>query len=273
MSDTNGHNNGTAVLERVKAAIAEDQANGKPLPSQNDLASRLGTTRARVRTALAKLADQPASPPPATSNQQPVPAPRPAPWRTAGDLADGPGRQVANQPAPWRPPIAHAPPAWRQAPVRPVPAAAPPPKRLRLWPLTVIGLAAFVALWSGWVGLGAMTGFGPMRLLPGIWDGFVLNTAVVLPISLEAYAWFALRVLLASSYSTRTTRMAKKSAWFALGIGGAAQASYHLMEAASWSVAPWPVTMLVSVIPIVVLALAASLAHLVRQDRQAGASQ
>lgn len=263
---SNGHRNGTAVLDRVKLALAEDQAEGKPRPSQNDLATRLGTSRARVRTALAKLATQPADPAPA-------PIAAPTTWRTTGDLADGLGHQVArrppavaNQPASWRPPAANPPPRWQPPPTYPPAVARAAGRRVRLWPLTVIGLAAFVALWSGWVGLGAMTGFGPMRLLPGIWDHFVVNTAVVLPISLEAYAWFALKVLLTGSYSVATTRFAKRSTWFALGVGGGAQASYHLMAAVHWSVAPWPVTMLVSVIPIIVLAFAASLAHRVRQE-------
>jgi hypothetical protein len=32
----------------------------------------------------------------------------------------------------------------------------------------ILAAPAFVAIWSGWVGLGGLTGFGPVHLLPGI---------------------------------------------------------------------------------------------------------
>jgi hypothetical protein len=41
----------------------------------------------------------------------------------------------------------------------------------RRWPLLVIGAAAGASTWSGWVGLGSLTGFGVINPLPGIWDG------------------------------------------------------------------------------------------------------
>ena len=55
-----------------------------------------------------------------------------------------------------------------------------PEKRIRSWPVLVLALPAFVAIWSGWVGLGKMTGFGPVQPLPGIADHFTINTAVTL---------------------------------------------------------------------------------------------
>lgn len=164
--------------------------------------------------------------------------------------------QSASSPAP--------PPAPRQ------PAARTP----RPWPLMLIGLAAAVAVWSGWVGLGEMAGFGPINLLPGIGSGFTLNTAVVLPISVEAYAAYALRVWLSTSHhSARTVSFAKTSTIASLAIGAGAQIAYHLMAAAGYTRGPWWVTMLVSMVPVVVLGLASALAKLVTSDRQSGESQ
>lgn len=151
---------------------------------------------------------------------------------------------------------------------QPVTSAARAP---RPWPLVLIGLAAAVAVWSGWVGLGQLAGFGLIQPLPGIADGFRLNTAIVLPISVEAYAAYALRVWLSTTvYSARTLRFARTSAIASLVIGAAAQVAYHLMAAAGYTRAPWPVVMLVAIIPVVVLGLASALAKLVTSDRQAG---
>ena len=157
----------------------------------------------------------------------------------------------------------------------PTPAASQPPaKTPRPWPLAFIGLAAAVAVWSGWVGLGEMAGFGPVNLLPGIGTGWTINSAVVLPLSVEAYAAYALRVWLATSrHSHRTITFASRSTITSLVVGGAAQVVYHLLSAAGYGKAPWPVTMLVSLVPVLVLGLASALAKLVANDRQAGASQ
>jgi hypothetical protein len=38
----------------------------------------------------------------------------------------------------------------------------------RRWPLLVIAAPAAVSIWSGWVGLGSMCGFGEVEPLPGI---------------------------------------------------------------------------------------------------------
>jgi hypothetical protein len=66
-------------------------------------------------------------------------------------------------------------------------------RTLRSWPLLLLAAPAAVAVWSGWIGIGDMTGFGEMHPLPGIWDSLHINTAVTLPIGVEAYAAFALR--------------------------------------------------------------------------------
>jgi hypothetical protein len=63
------------------------------------------------------------------------------------------------------------------------------------WPLLPVAAPAAVAVWSGWVGIGEKTGFGIVRPLPGIMDSLRINTAVTLPLGVEAYAAFALRGL------------------------------------------------------------------------------
>jgi hypothetical protein len=137
------------------------------------------------------------------------------------------------------------------------------------WPLVLISLGAFVSIWGGWVGLGQLTGFGPIRLLPGIADQIVINSAITLPIGVEAYAAFALRIWLGSSTdlpeSART--FAQWSAIGALALGAAGQITYHLMLAAGVTRAPWPITAFVSCLPVVVLGCGAALFHLVRRSR------
>lgn len=137
------------------------------------------------------------------------------------------------------------------------------------WPLLVIGLAAAVAVWSGWVGLGQLAGFGVIHPLPGIWDDLQVNTAVVLPLSVEAYAAYALRVWLGTgAQNTRTLRFAKQSAIASMVIGAVAQIAYHLMSAAGYTKAPWPVVTLVATVPVIVLGLASALAKLVTSDQE-----
>lgn len=136
------------------------------------------------------------------------------------------------------------------------------------WPLLIIGAAAAVAVWSGWVGLGQLAGFGVIHPLPGIWDDLKLNTAVVLPLSVEAYAAYALRVWLGTAaHNIRTQRFAKRSAIASMIIGAVAQVAYHLMSAAGYTRAPWPVVTLVATVPVIVLGLASALAKLVNTDQ------
>src|SRR5205823_14951571 len=105
--------------------------------------------------------------------------------------------------------------------------------------------------------------------LPIFVDDLRINTAVVLPLSVEAYAAYALRCWLGTSqYSRRTTEFAKWSAIASLVIGAGAQVAYHLMVAAGMTRAPWQITTLVAVIPVMVLGLASALAKLVTSDRQ-----
>jgi hypothetical protein len=50
---------------------------------------------------------------------------------------------------------------------------------LKSWPLLVLAAPAAVAVWSGWVGIGQMTGFGEIRPLPGIWNSLHIDGARV----------------------------------------------------------------------------------------------
>jgi hypothetical protein len=43
------------------------------------------------------------------------------------------------------------------------------------------------------------------------------------------------------------------------------QIAYHLMSAAEWTAAPWPITAVVACIPVAVLGMGAALAHLMHQ--------
>jgi hypothetical protein len=134
------------------------------------------------------------------------------------------------------------------------------PKR---WPIFLIAAPAAVAVWSGWVGLGTMAGFGIVHPLPGIISGFHLNTAITLPIGVEAYGAYALGTWLrATGVPARARKFAQRSAIGALILGMLGQVIYHLLAAAHRSRAPWPVVVLVACLPVAVLGLAATLAHL-----------
>lgn len=244
----NGHAAGTAVLERVKQAREVAAQNGEKLPGRDTLADTLGISRWQAQQALKELKDKTVTTPqPPPVDDQQIVAPTDGPEGTA------------------EAPEEATPSALQQG------AVSPPP---RPWPLLLIGLAAAVAVWSGWVGLGAKCGFGVIQPLPGIADGFHLNTAITLPISVEAYAAYALRVWLSNSrHSSRTITFAKWSTVISLLIGWAAQAGFHLLEAFGYKQAPWPVVLLVSSVPVVMVGLASGLAKLVKDDRQAGQQQ
>jgi hypothetical protein len=139
----------------------------------------------------------------------------------------------------------------------------------RRWPLLLIGAAAGTATWSGWVGLGQLTGFGVVHPLPGIWDGATLNTAITLPIGVEAYAVYALSV--ATDTRPLTTvgrRYAWASAGAALMLGMAGQIAYHLMDAKTVGMAPWWIVAMVSCLPVLVLGAASLLWHLTAKDTE-----
>lgn len=146
------------------------------------------------------------------------------------------------------------------------------PRKLAVYPAVLLTLPAFVAIWGGWVGLGEMTGFGPINPLPGIADDFTVNTAITLPIGLEVYAAYALYVAL-GAFSAKVRRMAGWSALAALVLGMFGQACYHVLESQGIKEAAPPLVIFVSCLPILVLGAGSYLAHLVREDNEERASQ
>jgi hypothetical protein len=123
-------------------------------------------------------------------------------------------------------------------------------------------------VWSGWVGIGQMTGFGQVHPLPGLWDSLHVNTAATLPVGVEAYAAYALNAWLSASaaVSFRTRRFARWSAIGSLLLGMAGQVAYHLLAQVGAVHAPWGITTAVSCLPVLVLGMGAALAHLLRAD-------
>jgi hypothetical protein len=173
------------------------------------------------------------------------------------DVADAPGRS--------------GPPDARTADktTRDRSAAVPRADRaVRSWPLLVLAAPAAAEVWSGWVGIAERTGFGLVSPLPGIWPSLHLDTAITLPIGVEAYAAYALRAWLGHdrAISARTRRFAKRSAIFSFALGMAGQVAYHLMAQAGMARAPWLITTIVSCLPVLVLAMGTGLAHMLRAD-------
>ncbi|TDD08590.1 ABC transporter permease [Saccharopolyspora terrae] len=151
-------------------------------------------------------------------------------------------------------------------PTRPAETTASKP--VAVWPVMLLALPAFVAIWSGWVGLGQLTGFGIVHPLPGIADGFAINTAITLPIGVETYAAYALRVWLSGQVPARARRFAKYSALGSLGLGALGQIAFHLMKAAGMTSAPWLITAAVACLPVAVLGMGAGLAHLIKDTHR-----
>jgi hypothetical protein len=152
----------------------------------------------------------------------------------------------------------------------PGPAVPARSRPLVVWPLLLLAMPAFVAVWAGWVGLGTMTGFGEINPLPGTpARDWTVDTAITLPIGAETYAAYALYVWLSGRAATTAARFAKWSAIGSLLLGAAGQTTYHLMSAAKVTHAPWQITAVVSCLPVAVLGMGAALAHLVREDTPA----
>ncbi len=151
------------------------------------------------------------------------------------------------------------------------PARAQTGRTVRSWPLLVLAAPAAAEVWSGWVGIAQKTGFGLVSPLPGIWPSLHLDTAITLPVGVEAYAAYALRTWLARDQviSGRTRRFAKWSAICTFALGMAGQVAYHLMAQAGMTRAPWAITTIVSCLPVLVLAMGTALAHMLRADAEA----
>ncbi len=141
-------------------------------------------------------------------------------------------------------------------------------RTVRSWPLLVLAAPAAAEVWSGWVGIAQKTGFGLVSPLPGIWPSLHLDTTITLPIGVEAYAVYALRAWLAREawISDRTRRFARWSAICSFALGMAGQVAYHLLAQAGAARAPWPITTIVSCLPVLVLAMGTALAHMLRAD-------
>jgi hypothetical protein len=137
------------------------------------------------------------------------------------------------------------------------------------WPLILIAAPAAVAVWSGWVGLGLLCGFGPIHPLPGIADRFTINTAITLPVGVEAYGAYAMGAWLHPHTPPAVRKFARNSALGSLALGMVGQVIYHLLSAAHAATAPWPVVMLVSCLPVLTLGFGGALTHLLRAGHAA----
>jgi hypothetical protein len=128
--------------------------------------------------------------------------------------------------------------------------------------LLVLAIPASAEVWSGWIGIAQKTGFGLVSPLPGIWPSLHLDTAITVPVGVEAYAAYALRAWLDRSISDRTRGFAKWSAICSFALGMAGQVAYHLMAQAGMARAPWAITTIVSCLPVLVLGMGTALAHM-----------
>ncbi|SCL21368.1 hypothetical protein GA0070616_2281 [Micromonospora nigra] len=250
------------------------------VPAARDLAAQLGTLPSRNRikkelrvggpkadAILAELTRTPHPTPAPPADPEPDPNPGPA----ADPAEPAPPASVDAGPVVDLPPTADdtlplvsaqpAPVVDLGTNITPRPA-----RRAVAWPVILLALPAFVAIWSGWVGLGGLTGFGIVHPLPGIADGFSINTAITLPIGVETYGAYALYVWLSGRVPDRARRFAKWSALGSLAVGALGQVAYHLLVAAGVTSAPWWITTAVACLPVAVLGMGAALAHLVREN-------
>jgi hypothetical protein len=256
------------------------------IPSQNRLMKHLRIGKDKAKAVHAALVEE-RSEDRAETHLHSVPDPDETTTETdTTDSASENGPESFPQVTPLADPV----PAVEAAPAEPIPAAAEPTQTggistaveaspateaetgaaagdemrpVRSWPVLLLALPAFVAVWSGWVGLGELTGFGVVHPLPGIADGFTINSAITLPIGVETYAAFALRVWLSGRVPAKARRFAKWSALSALALGALGQVAYHLLDAAGVTAAPWPITTAVACLPVAVLGMGAALAHLI----------
>ncbi|MGK5674080.1 ABC transporter permease [Micromonospora sp. URMC 106] len=268
----------------LPAARALDLPEGQTFPSRNRLMRefRIGAPKAdellarlkaehaqrtrteQTRTAMivrGALLTPPTDPDPVPLDYAEPIGPHPAPAPTA------PERTPPADPTPTTPPkIVPAEPAGQVTTVGhpDTPAPTAPARPAVVWPVILLALPAFVAIWGGWVGLGGLTGFGKVNLLPGIGSGWTIDTAITLPIGVETYGAYALYVWLSGRVPDRARRFAKWSAIASLAVGALGQVAYHLLVAAGMTSAPWWITTAVACLPVAVLGMGAALAHLVR---------
>jgi hypothetical protein len=245
------------VAKLIPEARALADQLGK-VPSRNQLMQKFKVGAPKAIALREALVADPAVPP-APAAEPPAPA-------AAVELLPAP--ELAEV-APLPEPVALAEAVTAAAPPVVAPTVAAPAaagRRPVVWPVLILCLPAFVAIWAGWVAMGRLTGFGKVTLLPGIADHFQLDTAITLPIGVETYAAYALWVWLSGRVTGDARRFAKWSAIASLAIGAAGQIAYHLMNAWGWSSAPWPITAVVACIPVAVLGMGAALAHLMHNE-------
>lgn len=263
--------------EQILAAAREHVGSGS-LPSVESLRKTLGVrfdTAAEVRDTLSReraerraerVRQARAAMAAVTRRKRPRTRPQvvvaPLPELPAAPVAELPAPVVEATPEPVREEAAEA---------RPAPAATSPrpARRVVVWPILIVAAGAFIAIWGGWVGLGKLTGFGDVNLLPGIvpdgkWS--TLDTAITLPMGMEAYSAYAFYVWLHPGVPDRARRFAFWSSMGAVVLGMAGQTAYHLMTAAGMTAAPWQITTVVSCLPVAVFGLAAALVHMVRSE-------
>ncbi|GAA0613142.1 ABC transporter permease [Kribbella sandramycini] len=239
------------------------------IPSQNRLMKHLRVGKDKAKAVHAALTDEHADTRPETHLHSVPDADDTEPIETAAEVAPEEFPQVSELVDPVSPDRA----GWRKWASRVVRRGGISPadetttetdaRPIRSWPVLLLALPAFVAVWSGWVGLGELTGFGVVHPLPGIADGFTINSAITLPIGVETYAAFALRVWLSGRVPARARKFAKHTALSALILGALGQVAYHLLEAQGVTSAPWPITTAVACLPVAVLGMGAALAHLI----------
>ena len=233
------------------------------VPSRNRLMSEFRIGAQKARAILEELDAEPA--PDSTETTL-----RAVPDR----LADDDVTEPADEPSALEdiPPVEESPQDGAVVDPDTVPEPAPAvaeASTMSRWPLVLLAIPAFVAVWSGWVGLGELTGFGVVHPLPGIADHLKLNSAITLPIGVETYAAFALRAWLSGYLPDRARRFAKWSAIGSLTLGALGQVAYHLLSAAHVTSAPWQITTIVACLPVAVLGMGAALAHLIHDNGKA----
>jgi hypothetical protein len=247
-----------AVAELLPRARALASELGH-VPSQNRIRNefRIGVDKARSLRGALLTTDEPTPSAPAPADPTDAPAASEIPTVEALPLV-----------APVAEPVTLDVPTDTAEAVTDVSAApVAHPHAVRSWPVLLLALPAMVAIWSGWVGLGGLTGFGVVHPLPGIWDHFSLNSAITLPVGVETYAAYALRAWLSGAVPARARRFARTSAIGSLLLGALGQVAYHLMTAAHVTAAPWPITTLVASLPVAVLGMGPALAHLLHGEK------
>lgn len=267
----------SAYPKRIAELVPQAQLLARELgeiPSQNRLKAALHVRAERAKEVLRVLKEAGFDPTAEPDTAEPGSVPRvgPAPSPNGFQVAPSTPVNGSGEPdtsaSPEPSPVRQDWDRWRTASEQ-TEITDQAPRPVTRWPVILLAAPAFVAIWSAWVGVGELAGFGPVRPLPGIVDSFTINSAITLPIGMETYAAYALRVWLSDASPVRARRFAKHSAIAAFVLGGLGQIAYHLMTAAQMTAAPWGITAVVSCLPVVVLGFGAALVHL-QQPQPAG---